>query len=1166
MKLLRAMFVIAFSLSVVATASARHADGDTQPCPTCEKIYDYLYRISVEPNTAAQMDLSNFVSQLDRTHLLDFATGISFKLTDCIDNISPKVIRDHYLPCMAVTVKRMAEEEIFKQMAMGRDLLVNRYLSQYLPDESVGSMLYDFCQLAYHMGNYILYKEEATVAGFKNYGYNNLHYIEYTLYGDDTYMQDIDPWPEELFVRLYNRFRVYYQGDYTERPEFIICNAVANAYNAEQYELIADCTRELTKLMLYILPPYMQEWLGNILNQAAGRVNRERERFDIYKEECTDRFGTTEAFDLMYASVMTRYNSIDLQYITDFLAYCKELREAGYMFAGHLPGLCPEDSVNEDNYDTYVQYGIECAKMLRDVWTAISLTIWTPDSISQFKSMLENFGCENEEAFVMVSLNLANMIFFYGDTALALDIIEPALAYYDNIYKSIVPYPLADIAIIYTLLGNHAKARKILDNYVLPYIETCEYNDESFLSPDLICTAQCAAVLAECEQKELATALADKAFSIVNRLQNDEDKAIVSGLICDVYYVQEHYEKSLEVLNLAIQCNPSDDFKILSNLRVAETHFRTQDWRPAIEIYKTYAERCSEFCNPTFFLEMMSCAAHAGDTECMRDTAEKYTEGIKAEIDDKLYNLSSEERESFYGRIANSNFFMEICEAARGNEEQNAILASCVYDYSLMMKGLLLSADNRVDRLLTEHPDSIVRVRYAQMKNLAARLDNMTMRGSDPSHVATMREALKTAQRDIIMAVRRMGIETDFAGGHTVGWREVQSRLNEHDAAVEFMRLTGGEDKKADPLYVAVVLRSGWESPRIVELCRESVLRNYVKNDQLKNRRLYNTPEAWQLWPLIWQPLQEYLSEGETVYFSVDGVMNMLNIGAFRPQGEDRRTADERYTLRRLSSTRELCIGREAHEMKRAVIYGGLNYDMGTDAMARATNEYRDTDLAVSRTVSRGSLSLAEGMLPDENIYSETYHEAVNIAEMLRSCGVEPDLMTDDLGVEESFKALSGRQFELLHIATHGFYMPGHTEYQTSEELLSPMMRSGLMLSRKKTLSADDREDGLLLAREIADMDLSAVDLVVLSACQTALGDLSGNEIFGLQRGFKQAGVGTIVMTLWQIDSQIAQYMMTEFYNNLTVGMERHEAFRDAQAKTKNAYPDKDWAAFIMLD
>ena len=88
--------------------------------------------------------------------------------------------------------------------------------------------------------------------------------------------------------------------------------------------------------MLYILPPYMQEWLGNILNQAAGRVNRERERFDIYKEECTDRFGTTEAFDLMYASVMTRYNSIDLQYITDFLAYCKELREAGYMFAGHL--------------------------------------------------------------------------------------------------------------------------------------------------------------------------------------------------------------------------------------------------------------------------------------------------------------------------------------------------------------------------------------------------------------------------------------------------------------------------------------------------------------------------------------------------------------------------------------------------------------------------------------------------------------------------------------------------------------------------------------------------------------------------------------------------------------------------------------------------------------
>ena len=100
------------------------------------------------------------------------------------------------------------------------------------------------------MGNYILYKEEATVAGFKNYGYNNLHYIEYTLYGDDTYMQDIDPWPEELFVRLYNRFRVYYQGDYTERPEFIICNANGSTSIKKNVRIDSERRRRSTSCML----------------------------------------------------------------------------------------------------------------------------------------------------------------------------------------------------------------------------------------------------------------------------------------------------------------------------------------------------------------------------------------------------------------------------------------------------------------------------------------------------------------------------------------------------------------------------------------------------------------------------------------------------------------------------------------------------------------------------------------------------------------------------------------------------------------------------------------------------------------------------------------------------------------------------------------------------
>ena len=100
-------------------------------------------------------------------------------------------------------------------------------------------------------------------------------------------------------------------------------------------------------------------------------------------------------------------------------------------------------------------------------------------------------------------------------------------------------------------------------------------------------------------------------------------------------------------------------------------------------------------------------------------------------------------------------------------------------------------------------------------------------------------------------------------------------------------------------------------------------------------------------------------------------------------------------------------------------------------------------------------------------------------------------------------------------------------------------------------------------------MDLRKTDLVVLSACQTALGEITGEGVFGLQRGFKKAGARTIIMSLWPVDDNATLLMMTEFYNNLTSGMSKREAFNAAQnkvKKTKGFENPRYWAAFIMLD
>ena len=111
-----------------------------------------------------------------------------------------------------------------------------------------------------------------------------------------------------------------------------------------------------------------------------------------------------------------------------------------------------------------------------------------------------------------------------------------------------------------------------------------------------------------------------------------------------------------------------------------------------------------------------------------------------------------------------------------------------------------------------------------------------------------------------------------------------------------------------------------------------------------------------------------------------------------------------------------------------------------------------------------------------------------------------------------------------------------------------------------------------IMRKEIADIDLRGLDLVVLSACQTGLGDIAqGEGIFGLQRGFKKAGANSVLMSLWEVDDKATQILMTQFYKNLLSGQSKRQSLLSAQKFLREIdggkyNTPKYWAAFIMLD
>ena len=132
------------------------------------------------------------------------------------------------------------------------------------------------------------------------------------------------------------------------------------------------------------------------------------------------------------------------------------------------------------------------------------------------------------------------------------------------------------------------------------------------------------------------------------------------------------------------------------------------------------------------------------------------------------------------------------------------------------------------------------------------------------------------------------------------------------------------------------------------------------------------------------------------------------------------------------------------------------------------------------------------------------------------------------------------------------------------------LTRSGLLLSganialQGKPLP-EGIEDGILTAKELAELDLRGVDLVVLSACQTGLGEIAGDGVFGLQRGFKKAGANTLLMSLWKVDDNATRLLMTQFYKNLFAGKSKFESLRDAQKYVRDyevnveTASDKQW-------
>ena len=319
----------------------------------------------------------------------------------------------------------------------------------------------------------------------------------------------------------------------------------------------------------------------------------------------------------------------------------------------------------------------------------------------------------------------------------------------------------------------------------------------------------------------------------------------------------------------------------------------------------------------------------------------------------------------------------------------------------------------------------------------------------------------------------------------------------------------------------------------------------------------YDTEIGQILYSKIWGKVQRYIEGKDRVFFSPMGLLNLINIELLTDSTG--KTAAERFILYRVSSTRNIIKKYENRGIHIVASFGGVDFEN--------TQEYADMMRSIS---TRGNWAYLQNTLLEVN----------RIEKLLKSRDVDVVTYTGSHATESAFKQLDGAQANIIHVATHGYYIPQSqrssipyfAKSDNTESIQDELFYSGLILSGGQKAWTDstfmpDKNDGILTSYEISKLDLHNVNLVVLSACETGLGDNLFDGIFGLQRAFKKAGAGAILMSLWQIDDKATSEYMSLFYEKLVEGYSKHDAYVSTVLTMKEKYPDATyWVSFVLLD
>lgn len=672
--------------------------------------------------------------------------------------------------------------------------------------------------------------------------------------------------------------------------------------------------------------------------------------------------------------------------------------------------------------------------------------------------------------------------------------------------------------------------------------------------------------------------LRDSAFSCMDSLFKSHRLTSISMETVAEHYVQrgllyasfKEYDRAIIDYGyadslLSVHYPEDNERRMYILLATANCRYRKKNYAVAKQNYVHYAILCKskygdesiEYANALYFLANIK-----GFTDEKKNGCRDYSVAaalLKEMIKKQLRYLPTNARTKYWNGLSDRLWNMTAYAVKIGAKQDS--FTRDAYNALVFSKGLLLESERSMRDLLRESGTQEDMMQYNKMLLLQSRLAEIEQTiGRNTESVDDLYSQIDHLDKQLANRCSFYGNYTQFLNIH---YEDIKESLKDDEVVVDFADF----ELDSTRCYAAYMIRKEWEYPLLVPLFKQNQLDSLYDTIGHLTDRFYQYPYSPSLLNLCWEPLARYVRPNETIYYVPAGAFHQLALESVAIAPDS--ILNDKYHFVRLSSTRELYTRQSrAIVPTSAVLYGGLYYDVDLSVMNAESKKYDVSQLFALR---------GNSMIGD-SIYQYlpmTREEVNNIADMLGHCRIDTTVYAGSSGTEESFFHLDGRAPQIIHLATHGFYytpttagsVPRLAGYQDAM-LLSGLIMSGGNAGWKGMMLPEGVQDGILTADNISRLNLKGADLVVLSACETGLGNTNSEGIFGLQRAFKKAGAQTLVMSLWRISDWTTKEFMVRFYKNLSEnGWNKRKAFEDTKAFMRATYPEPFyWAGFIMLD